>query len=165
MQGKGGADKSTKTGLKVKELQDSLPNARIVYASATGASEPRNMAYMVRLGIWGEGTPFKEFSDFNSTVDRRGVGAMELVAIDMKLNGRYIARQLSFKGVEFEIQEVDLTEQFEKMYDDCVALWEEAREKFDIALNLMEDDGKKKKLYWGKLIDCESVRVNLIDNF
>ena len=53
-QNKGGKEKSTKTGLKVKELQDSLPNARIVYASATGASEPRNMAYMVRLGTVGQ---------------------------------------------------------------------------------------------------------------
>ena len=48
----------TKTGLAVLELQNKLPKARIVYASATGASEPRNMAYMVRLGLWGEGTLF-----------------------------------------------------------------------------------------------------------
>ena len=134
----------------MKELQDGLPNARIVYASATGASEPRNMAYMVRLGIWGKGTPFKEFSDFNSTVDRRGVGAMELVAIDMKLSGRYIARQLSFKGVDFEIVEVNLSEQDEQLYDECVGLWEDARVKFDTALNLMEEDPKKKKHYWGR---------------
>ena len=54
-----GSLKPTKTGLKVLELQKKLPKARIVYASATGASEPRNMAYMVRLGLWGEGTPFR----------------------------------------------------------------------------------------------------------
>lgn len=36
-----------------------------------GASEPRNMAYMNRLGIWGEGTPFREFSDFIQAVERR----------------------------------------------------------------------------------------------
>lgn len=36
-----------------------------------GASEPRNMAYMNRLGIWGEGTPFKEFSNFIQAVERR----------------------------------------------------------------------------------------------
>jgi len=54
-----GSLKPTKTGLAVLELQNKLPKARIVYASATGASEPRNMAYMVRLGLWGEGTPFR----------------------------------------------------------------------------------------------------------
>ncbi|CAF3997552.1 unnamed protein product [Rotaria magnacalcarata] len=45
--------KSSKTGLAVLDLQARLPNARIIYASATGASEPRNMAYMTRLGLWG----------------------------------------------------------------------------------------------------------------
>ena len=55
-----GSAKPTKTGLAVLELQEKLPNARIIYASATGASEPKNMAYMVRLGLWGTGTPFVE---------------------------------------------------------------------------------------------------------
>ena len=36
-----------------------------------GASEPKNMAYMSRLGIWGPGTPFREFSDFIQAVERR----------------------------------------------------------------------------------------------
>jgi hypothetical protein len=30
-------------------------------------------------------------------VEKRGVGAMEIVAMDMKLRGMYIARQLSFQ--------------------------------------------------------------------
>lgn len=75
------------SGLTVLEIQNKLPKARVVYASATGASEPRNMAYMVRLGLWGEGTPFTEFADFISAVEKRGVGAMEIVAMDMKLRG------------------------------------------------------------------------------
>ena len=74
---------------------------------------------------------------------------MELVAIQLKLSGRYIARQLSFKGVDFMIDEVDLTEEFEQMYDECVELWEDAREKFVIALNLMEENPKKKMLFMG----------------
>lgn len=40
-----------------------------------GASEPKNMAYMSRLGIWGPGTPFREFSDFIQAVERRSVKA------------------------------------------------------------------------------------------
>ena len=50
--------KPTKTGQAVLELQTVLPRARVVYASATGASEPKNMAYMMRLGLWGADTPF-----------------------------------------------------------------------------------------------------------
>ena len=59
-----GSTKPTKTGLTVLELQNQLPKARIIYASATGASEPRNMAYMVRLGLWGQGTSFR--GNYNS---------------------------------------------------------------------------------------------------
>jgi hypothetical protein len=55
------------------------------------------MAYMVRLGIWGPGSPFRDFNDFLAAVEKRGVGAMEIVAMDMKLRGMYIARQLSFQ--------------------------------------------------------------------
>lgn len=52
----------------------------------------------------------------------RGVGAMELVAMDMKLRGMYIARQLSFHGVTFRIDEVSLAEDFVKVYNDSVKL-------------------------------------------
>uniref|UniRef100_A0A8D0A8Q1 Protein strawberry notch homolog 1 n=1 Tax=Sander lucioperca TaxID=283035 RepID=A0A8D0A8Q1_SANLU len=68
-----GSSKPTKTGLAVLELQNKLPKARVVYASATGASEPRNMAYMNRLGIWGHKTPFREFGNFIQAVERRGI--------------------------------------------------------------------------------------------
>lgn len=145
-----GSSKPTKTGLTVLELQQHLPKARIVYASATGASEPKNMAYMVRLGLWGEGTPFKEFSDFVATVEKRGVGAMELVAIDMKLRGVYIARQLSFAGVQFRIEEIGLSKKYIRLYDECVDLWVDAKNKIDKALELMEDDSRIKKAVWGQ---------------
>ena len=66
-----GSSKPTKTGQTVLELQKRLPMARVVYASATGASEPKNMAYMTRLGLWGKGTPFPEFNDFIQAVEKR----------------------------------------------------------------------------------------------
>jgi len=66
-----GASKPTKTATTVFKLQADLKRARIVYASATGASEPRHMAYMSRLGIWGPGTPFKGFQDFINAVEKR----------------------------------------------------------------------------------------------
>jgi hypothetical protein len=43
-------------------LQRALPGARVVYCSATGASEPRNLGYMERLGLWGAGIP--SFTNF-----------------------------------------------------------------------------------------------------
>lgn len=58
-------------GLTVLELQNKLPKCRVVYASATGASEPKNMAYMTRLGMWGQGTTFPDFADFIGAVEKR----------------------------------------------------------------------------------------------
>uniref|UniRef100_A0A4W6D9L3 Strawberry notch homolog 1 (Drosophila) n=1 Tax=Lates calcarifer TaxID=8187 RepID=A0A4W6D9L3_LATCA len=145
-----GSSKPTKTGLAVLELQNKLPKARVVYASATGASEPRNMAYMNRLGIWGHKTPFREFGNFIQAVERRGVGAMEIVAMDMKLRGMYIARQLSFTGVTFKIEEVPLTQQYINMYNKSVRLWVSAREKFQQAANLMDAEQRMKKSMWGQ---------------
>lgn len=145
-----GSSKPTKTGLTALELQNKLPNARVVYASATGASEPRNMAYMVRLGIWGKGTPFPTFNDFITAVEKRGVGAMELVAMDMKLRGGYIARQLSFQGVGFKIDEVQLPKEFKDMYDESVALWVEAMHKFTEAAELISAESRMKKTMWGQ---------------
>uniref|UniRef100_A0A9J8ATI1 Protein strawberry notch homolog 2 n=2 Tax=Cyprinus carpio TaxID=7962 RepID=A0A9J8ATI1_CYPCA len=117
---------STKMGKAVLDLQNKLPRARVVYASATGASEPKNMIYMSRLGIWGQGTPFKTFDDFLHAIEKRGVGAMEIVAMDMKVSGMYIARQLSFSGVSFRIEEITLDEQFKLVYNKAARLWAEA---------------------------------------
>ncbi|XP_022110300.1 protein strawberry notch homolog 1-like isoform X2 [Acanthaster planci] len=145
-----GSAKPTKTGLTVLELQKQLPKARVVYCSATGASEPRNMAYMSRLGIWGKGTPFPDFQAFIQAVERRGVGAMEIVAMDMKLRGMYIARQLSFQGVTFNINEVPLSEEFKKIYNRAVSLWLAAREKFTQAADLIGAEKRMRKSMWGQ---------------
>lgn len=42
--------------------------------------------------------------------------------MDMKLRGMYMARQLSFAGVGFDIKDVCLCEDFIKMYDAAVKL-------------------------------------------
>lgn len=60
-----------KTGTTVDELQRMLPNAWIVYSSATGASELKDMAYMTRLGLWGKDTVFEDFETFKSSIEKR----------------------------------------------------------------------------------------------
>lgn len=42
--------------------------------------------------------------------------------MDMKLRGMYIARQLSFHGVSFKIEEVPLSPEFTNVYDNAVKL-------------------------------------------
>uniref|UniRef100_A0A0N4ZKF1 AAA_34 domain-containing protein n=1 Tax=Parastrongyloides trichosuri TaxID=131310 RepID=A0A0N4ZKF1_PARTI len=143
--------KPTKTGKVVMELQKLLPNARIVYASATGATEPKNMAYMTRLGLWGKGQSFPEFNDFINAVEKRGVGAMELVAMDMKQRGLYLARQLSFRGVTFRVEEVALSNDFIFAYDESVKVWLDVRRYFQKALSVLNDDERvSQKLVWGQ---------------
>ena len=44
-------------------------------------------AYMERLGMWGSGTAFYDFAAFKMSIDSSGMGAMELVALDMKRRG------------------------------------------------------------------------------
>ncbi|XP_048859482.1 protein strawberry notch homolog 2-like isoform X1 [Brienomyrus brachyistius] len=139
---------STKMGKAVLDLQNKLPLARVVYASATGASEPKNMIYMSRLGIWGEGTPFKMFDDFLHAIEKRGVGAMEIVAMDMKVSGMYIARQLSFQGVSFRIEEISLDNKFKLVYNKAARLWAEALEVFTKAAD--ELSLVSRKALWGQ---------------
>lgn len=80
----------------------------------------------------------------------RGVGAMEIVAMDMKLRGMYIARQLSFHGVGFRIEEVPLSKEFTKTYDMAVQLWVEAMQKFTEAAELIDAENRMKKTMWGQ---------------
>ena len=47
--------------------------------------------YMVRLGIWGPGSPLGDFNDFMAGVEKRDVGAKGIYngQLDMKLRGIY----------------------------------------------------------------------------
>ncbi|XP_036409983.1 protein strawberry notch homolog 2-like isoform X2 [Megalops cyprinoides] len=139
---------STKMGKAVLDLQNKLPLARVVYASATGASEPKNMIYMSRLGIWGDGTPFRTFDEFLHAIEKRGVGAMEIVAMDMKVSGMYIARQLSFSGVSFRIEEIGLDDDFKVVYNKAANLWAEALVAFSRAAD--ELGLVSRKALWGQ---------------
>lgn len=57
------------------------------------------MGYMERLGLWGAGhSAFPTFADFLEVIGSRGVGALEMVAMDMKARGMYVCRTLSFAG-------------------------------------------------------------------
>ncbi|KAM4708684.1 protein strawberry notch homolog 2 isoform 2-T2 [Discoglossus pictus] len=138
----------TKMGRAVLDLQNKLPLARVVYASATGASEPKNMIYMSRLGIWGEGTSFATFEEFLHAIEKRGVGAMEIVAMDMKVSGMYIARQLSFSGVTFRIEEIPLDEPYKQMYNRAAQLWAEALNVFQKAADWLGLESRKS--LWGQ---------------
>ncbi|MBB3999741.1 strawberry notch family protein [Aureimonas pseudogalii] len=99
-------------------LQHALPNARIVYVSATGATSVHNLAYAQRLGLWGgEDFPFATRAEFVTAIEDGGVAAMEVLARDLRALGLYTARSLSFDGVEYELVEHALTDEQRRIYD------------------------------------------------
>ena len=118
--GKGarGIKKASQQGMAGLALQNRLPNARILYVSATGATTPENLAYAARLGLWGgPEAPFPTRDAFMDAVETGGVAVMELIARELKAMGLYIARSLSFDGVEYDALRHPLT-------DDDIAIWD-----------------------------------------
>lgn len=113
-----GPKKASQQGMAGLTLQNRLPNARILYVSATGATTPENLAYAARLGLWGgPDAPFPTREAFLSAVESGGVAVMELIARELKAMGLYIARSLSFEGVEYAALRHPLTA-------DDVATWD-----------------------------------------
>jgi predicted RNA methylase len=99
-------------------LQHALPEARVLYVSATGATTVQNLAYAMRLGLWGTGDfPFVTRPEFVAAMEKGGVAAMEVLARDLKALGLYAARSLSFEGIEYEIVEHRLTDEQVRIYD------------------------------------------------
>jgi len=109
------ASQQGRAGLR---LQHALPNARVVYVSATGATTVHNLAYAQRLGLWGgEDFPFATRAAFVEAIDGGGVAAMEVLARDLKALGLYAARSLSYEGIAYELVEHQLTPEQVRIYD------------------------------------------------
>ncbi|MBY5735279.1 methylase [Rhizobium leguminosarum] len=131
------ASQQGRAGLR---LQRALPDARIVYVSATGATNVESLAYAERLGLWGSSDfPFPTRSEFIAAIEDGGVAAMEVLARDLKAMGLYASRSLSFEGVEYEIFEHELTEEQVRVYDSYAEAFQVIHNHLDAA---MEASGK-----------------------
>ena len=117
-------------------LQNRLPRARVLYASATGASDINNLAYAVRLGLWGPGTAFANREKFITEIREGGIAAMELVARDLKASGLYLSRALSFAGVEYDILQHDLSPDQIDVYDQYSEAWSIIHRNMEEALEI-----------------------------
>ncbi|WP_446741069.1 strawberry notch-like NTP hydrolase domain-containing protein [Sphingomonas sp. ACRSK] len=122
-EGSRGRIKGSEQGLAGLRLQNRLPRARVLYVSATGASDVANLSYASRLGLWGPGTAFATREAFITGVRAGGIAAMELVARDLKALGLYTARALSFAGVEYDLLEHALTPEQIRVYDAYAEAW------------------------------------------
>ncbi|CAM9374360.1 unnamed protein product [Chrysoparadoxa australica] len=124
----------TQTGLAVQEIQARLPKARVVYCSATAVSEPKNLMYMQRLHLWGQGCPMPDFQAFRHSIKKRGVGAMELCAMHLKHEGSMLSRTLSYQGCEFELANTTMSDKQCASYNAAAAYWQHLWDVFLTAL-------------------------------
>ncbi|WFU13341.1 bifunctional class I SAM-dependent methyltransferase/DEAD/DEAH box helicase (plasmid) [Rhizobium sp. CB3090] len=138
--GEKAASQQGRAGLR---LQRALPGARVVYVSATGASEVESLAYAERLGLWGSSDfPFPTRSEFIAAIEDGGVAAMEVLARDLKAMGLYASRSLSFEGVEYEILEHELTEEQIRIYDSYAEAFQVIHNHLDAAMEASGITGK-----------------------
>ena len=133
-----GTGEPSEKAIAGNKFQAEVPDARIVYASATGATNIENLAYAQRLGLWGEGTNFVNEEDFISKIGRAGIAAMELVARDMKAMGVYLARSISYDGVVYDQLQHKLSEDQRYMYDTMSKGWQVVLQNFDKAMVLTD---------------------------
>ncbi|MET0241352.1 MAG: strawberry notch-like NTP hydrolase domain-containing protein, partial [Sphingobium sp.] len=117
-----GTQKGSEQGLAGVRLQNLLPRARILYNSATGATDPANLCYAARLGLWGHGA-FETREAFMTAIGDGGIAAMEIVARDLKAMGLYTARALTFSGVDYDPLEHVLTPEQIGIYDAYADAW------------------------------------------
>ncbi len=116
-------------------LQNALPDARITYVSATGATTVPGLAYVGRLGLWAAGeTPFETRTDFVSAMEAGGVAAMEVVARDLKALGLYQARALAYHGVEVDILVHALSDEQRRIYDSYAGAFKVIHANIEAAL-------------------------------
>ena len=147
--GNRGEVKPSQQGRAGLRLQNALPDARIAYVSATGATTVPGLAYAGRLGLWAAGeTPFETRVEFVTAMEAGGVAAMEVVARDLKALGLYQARALSYDGVEVETLEHPLTPEQRRIYDAYAGAFKVIHRNIEDALKatgIMEGDATLNK--------------------
>jgi predicted RNA methylase len=141
--GERGDQAASQQGRAGLRLQHALPNARVVYVSATGATTVHNLAYAQRLGLWGgEDFPFATRAEFVEAIEEGGVAAMEVLARDLKALGLYAARSLSYEGVEYELVEHQLTPEQIRIYDAYAGAFSIIHNNLDAAMRAANITGE-----------------------
>jgi P-loop containing NTP hydrolase pore-1 len=69
-------------------------------------------------------------------MEKRGLGALEMLALELKASGAYVSRGLSWKGAQFELTECILSEQAAADYDNASKYWLHLRRAFEEAIKL-----------------------------
>ena len=139
-----GVVNASQQGLAGLLLQYRLPNARVQYQSATGATEAKNLAYACRLGLWGSPeSPFMTREQFMDAADTGGDAVLELVSRELKAQGLYIARALSLAGVEIDALRHELTAEDKEIWRKYSSIFQIIHQNLETALEAT--NGSKSK--------------------
>lgn len=104
-----------------------FPNARIVFMSATPVTKAEQLVndsgIGYRLGLWGEGTPFEDETDFMETFAvGEDLALREVIARDLKGMGHYLRRTLSMEGINWHERKFTPTPEEIDTYDHYVRM-------------------------------------------
>lgn len=129
-----------------------------MYISATAATEPHHLAYMPRLGLWGQGASLKDFPALLKMCSQGGWGAMEILCLEMKMRGMFLSRTLSYRHPEtpaqFVIEKLPLTDAQIQVYQKSVGFFQRLLPLLGAALAEVKEAGYAAKkscgpYYWG----------------
>lgn len=138
----------------VIDLQSALPNARILYLTATSAYDAEDLRFLQRMGLWGEGTGFRDLTEFSAAINNGGLSMMEMLAQGMKARGQYCSRSISFKGVTCRREVAVMTPEQKEIYDNYRSVITAIYDKLEELSSYTGDNPAQLiKMYFGRALD------------
>ena len=142
--GERGDQAASQQGRAGLRLQHALPNARVVYVSATGATTVHNLAYAQRLGLWGgEDFPVRHAAPSSSRRSRRAASRRwRCWRATSRRSASTRRARLSYEGVEYELVEHQLTDEQIRIYDAYAGAFSIIHNNLDAAMEAANITGE-----------------------
>lgn len=138
----------------VIDLQAALPNARILYLTATSAYDAEDLRFLQRMGLWGKGTGFSNLAEFSEAINKGGLSMMEMLTQGMKARGQYCSRSISFKGVTCRREVAVMTPEQKEIYDNYRSVITAIYDKLEELSSYTGDNPAQLiKMYFGRALD------------
>lgn len=138
----------------VIDLQAALPNARILYLTATSAYNAEDLRFLQRMGLWGEGAGFRNLAEFSGAINKGGLSMMEMLTQGMKARGQYCSRSISFKGVTCRREVAVMTPEQKEIYDNYRSVITAIHNKLaELSTYTGDKPAQLYKMYFGRALD------------
>lgn len=137
-------DHKSLTSIAALELQNKLPNSKVIYSSATAMSKIEHLAAMPRLGLWGANTPYPDYKSFLASWNSQTRSALEIIGTELASQGLYLSRSLSFEGTKFTLVHANMTPEQSATHTRLCAWWKKL-----ISLDGVLAGKKNRAIMWG----------------